>query len=281
MDPHHATTNRLNWDDRAALHARPDSGYHTAQFRDPKHLSAIVEFDRPRLGDIAGQRVAHLQCHIGTDTLSLARLGATVTGLDFSPASVAAARALVAETGDKVDYVEANMYDARAALTGTFDMVYTGVGALPWLPDITRWAETVASLLAPGGRLFLREGHPILSAVDERIPDGPTLRFPYFNAAPVEWDDDATYVDTGGEKLAHTKTFEWNHGVGEVVTAVIGAGMRIEALVEHDSLFWEPMPALMEKRGEEWVMKGKLAGVMPLSYTLIARKEGAGSGAAS
>ncbi|CAK9786861.1 unnamed protein product [Cutaneotrichosporon oleaginosum] len=272
MDEHHAKTNQANWDNRAVLHARPDTGYCTRQYVDDKTgLSNVVSFDRLRLGDIRGLRAVHLQCHIGTDTLSLARLGAAVTGLDFSAASIAAARALVSETGDAVSFVVSDVYAARASLPGLFDLVYTGIGALCWLPDIAGWAGVVASLLAPGGRLFLREGHPILSAVDERIAGGPTLRFPYFNAAPMEWDEENTYVDAP-QKLDATRSFQWNHGVGEVVTALIGAGLRIEVLEEHDSVPWEAMPGAMERRGlDEWALK-EYSGCMPLSYTLVARK---------
>jgi SAM-dependent methyltransferase len=277
MDDHHAATNRANWDNRATLHAKLDSGYKLRPLvEDKSRLSNVVSFDRPRLGDIAGQRAVHLQCHIGTDTLSLARLGANVTGLDFSGASIAAARDLVSTTGDSVEFVQADVYAARSALEGDFDLVYTGIGALCWLPDITEWARVVASLLAPGGRLFVREGHPILFAVDERLEGGPTLRFPYFNTdprKPLEWDEDTTYVEVeGGEKLTATKSFQWNHGLGEIVTAVLAAGLVLEVLEEHDSVSWEAIPGAMEWRElDEWVLK-EHSGCMPLTYTLVARK---------
>ncbi len=122
--------------------------------------------------DIAGLRAVHLQCHIGTDTLSLARLGAPVSGLDFSPASLAQARRLAERCGAAIDYVEASVYDAASVLPAdSFDLVYTGIGALNWLPRIDGWARNVAALLKPGGRLFLREGHPLLFALDEDCQD--------------------------------------------------------------------------------------------------------------
>jgi len=149
--------NRANWDERAAAHAA-SVDYDVAAFADPAHLSDVVRFDRPLLGDVTGLRGVHLQCHIGTDTISLSRLGATMTGLDFSPAALAEARRLATSTGAPVDFVEAEVYSAPEVLgRGGFDLVYTGVGALCWLPDIRRWAETVAALLKPGGRLFMRE----------------------------------------------------------------------------------------------------------------------------
>jgi SAM-dependent methyltransferase len=236
-------------------------------------LSDVVRFDRDRLGDIAGLRTAHLQCHIGTDSLSLARLGARVTGLDFSSVSVSEARTLVAETGDDVDFVESDVYSALSVLEpASFDLVYTGIGALCWLPSIDRWASVVAGLLAPGGRLFLREAHPILWSMDERLDDDLHLRFGYFEqATPLEWDGDATYVETD-RPLTATKTYEWNHGLGEIVTALLNEGLILTGLVEHDSVPWEALPGQMvERPGGEFALD-ELAGVAPLSYTIQATK---------
>src|SRR5450755_1669301 len=155
--------NQQSWDERVPAHVS-SPGYHVAQFADdPDFLSPVVRFDVPRLGDIRGLRGVHLQCHIGTDTMSLARLGATMAGVDFSPASVAEARRLSDELQAGVEFVEADVYDAVAALGGrTFDLLFTGIGALCWLPSVSRWAAVVAELLAPSGRLFIREGHPML-----------------------------------------------------------------------------------------------------------------------
>lgn len=271
--------NRANWDDRAGLHAeRGGRGYGVeVLLDDPTRLSDVVRFDRERLGSIDGLRAVHLQCHIGTDTLSLARLGARVTGLDFSPVAIDEARRLAHEAGAGIDYVVSDVYEAAAVLdAGTFDLVYTGVGALCWLPDIRGWARVVADLLAPGGSLFLREGHPILWAMDERLETDLHLRFPYFEqSAPLEWDSDASYVATS-RPLTATRTYEWNHSLGEIVTALIDAGLRIDLLVEHDSVPWLALPGQMvQRRDGEWAL-GRLAGVAPLSYTLRASKPAAG-----
>ena len=165
--------NRASWDERAPAHAA-SPGYGIQRFvDDPAHLSDVVRFDLPLLGDVAGLRGVHLQCHIGTDTLSLARLGAAMTGLDFSPAALVEARALAARTGTDISFVQADVYDAVAVLEAeSFDLVFTGIGALCWLPDVGRWAATVAGLLRPGGRLFLREGHPMLWSLDDTCPHG-------------------------------------------------------------------------------------------------------------
>ncbi|MEV4638773.1 class I SAM-dependent methyltransferase [Actinoplanes sp. NPDC049548] len=264
--------NRANWDERAPAHAA-SAGYNLAAFtRDPHHLSDVVTFDRPLLGDIAGLRAVHLQCHIGTDTVSLARLGATMTGLDFSPASLAEARKLSAASGTPVDFVESDLYGAPDVLdAGSFDLVYTGIGALGWLPDIRRWAQVVATLLRPGGRLFIREGHPVLwSLQDEREDDLLVLEYPYFeHAEPTVWDDGGTYVDTD-HTFEHTTTHEWNHGLGEIVTALLEAGMTITGLVEHDSVPWEALPGRMTLLpGGEWQVTERPRR-LPHTYTLQA-----------
>lgn len=266
--------NRANWDERATLHAARDgSGYGIERYiQDTDALSDVVRFDRPLLGDITGARVVHLQCHIGTDTLSLARLGATVTGLDFSENAVTEARRLADEAGVSVEFVRADVRDAADVLPrGSFDLVYTGIGALCWLPSIEDWAGVVADLLAPGGTLHIREGHPILWSMNEELP-GLALRFPYFEQRePLEWDDDGTYVEVSAP-LQATRTYEWNHGLGEIVTALLDRGLRIDALVEHDSVPWEALPGRMTERPNGEFALTEQPSVMPLSYTIRASK---------
>ncbi|GAA1597186.1 class I SAM-dependent methyltransferase [Actinoplanes couchii] len=263
--------NRANWDDRATAHAAsPD--YRVSRFaEDPHFLSDVVRFDQPRLGDVAGLRGVHLQCHIGTDTLSLARLGATMTGLDFSSASLASARSLCARAGASVDFVESDLYSARSALTGEFDLVYTGIGALCWLPDIRRWARTVASLLAPGGRLFIREGHPVLWSLDYDRTDGLlSITEPYFEQTePQIYDEAFTYVATD-HVFTHTVTHEWNHGIGEIVTAVLEAGLVLTGLEEHRSVPWNAINGRMHHIGDGEYQLSDRPARLPHTYTLQA-----------
>ncbi len=265
--------NRANWDERAPAHAAsPDYGF-DAFVDDPRHLSGVVRFDLPRLGDVGGLDGIHLQCHIGTDTLSLARLGARMTGLDLSPASLAQARRLAAAAGPPVEYVEADVYSAPEVLAGrAFDLVYTGVGALCWLPDIDRWAGVVDALLAPGGRLLLREGHPMMWSVDEALTEALTLGYPYFETPePIDDEEPGTYVETDVE-FANNRAMSWNHGIGETVTALLARGLEITALVEHRSVPWEALPGRMAHDAlGEWSLV-EHSERLPLSYTLAARK---------
>jgi SAM-dependent methyltransferase len=242
------SVNRASWDERAPAHAR-SADYAVDRFlEDPEFLSQVVRFDLRLLGDVRGQRGVHLQCHIGTDTVSLSRLGAQMSGLDFSPAALEQARRLAAATGCDVEFIQADLYDAVEALgAGRFDLVYTGIGALCWLPDIDRWAAIVAGLLAPGGRLFLREGHPMLWALGDSRPDGLlVVQYPYFERQePLVFTDGGTYVQTDAT-FEHNTTHEWNHGLGEIVTALLSQGMQVTGLVEHDSIPWDGFPGQME-----------------------------------
>jgi len=268
----YAEINRANWDERAPAHAAsPD--YAVDRFAsDPAHLSEVVRFDLPLLGDVGGLRGVHLQCHIGTDTISLARLGASMTGLDFSNASLTQARRIAGLAGADVRFVQAEVYDALTVLEpASFDLVYTGIGALGWLPDIARWAAVVAGLLRPGGRLFIREGHPMLWALEDSRPDGLlVVEYPYFEREePMVFDEGGTYVETDAV-FTHNRTHEWNHGLGEIMTALMTAGVDLTGFAEHDSVPWEALPGQMERiGGGEWRLADR-PWRLPHTYTLQA-----------
>jgi SAM-dependent methyltransferase len=264
-------TNRASWDDRARAHAA-SPGYAVEQFvADPSFLSGVVRFDRARLGDLTGLDALHLQCHIGTDTVSLARLGARITGLDLSPASLAEAARLAERTATPARWVESDVYGAPAVLpAGGFDLVYTGIGALCWLPDIDRWASVVAALVRPGGRLFVRDGHPMLWTIDENRADGLVVEESYFEQVEPYVDDaDGTYVETDAS-FAHNRMVSWNHGLGQIVTALLDAGMEVTGLEEHDSVPWLALPGQMTVDDDgEWRLTDR-PWRLAASYTLQA-----------
>ena len=266
------TTNLAHWESRVALHAA-SAEYGLDRYRtDPAHLSDVVRFDLPRLGDIAGLQVIHLQCHIGTDTLSLARLGADVTGLDFSPGAIDVARSLSAEAGPSIEFVVADVYTARtAAGERRFDLVYTGIGALCWLPDIRRWASTVASLLRPGGELFMREAHPIVWALDDPRPDGlAVLEYPYFESAGVIAEASTTYV-AHESTLAAPTLMHFNHGLAQIFNALWDVGFTLELFVEHDTIPWRPLgDGMIDAGGGEFRLADR-PDRLPMTYTLRAR----------
>lgn len=274
--PDFRAANLAMWDERAPAHAAsPDYGFDRF-VNESSHLSHVVTFDLPRLGDLTGVAGVHLQCHIGTDTLSLARLGAHMTGLDFSPAAVDVARRLSDATSAGIDFVQSDVYDAVDALGGrTFDLVFTGIGALCWLPDVRRWAEVVAALLAPGGRLFLREGHPMLWTLDESDQAALRVAGSYYERPDDPWVDDSneTYVATDAD-FVNTVNYTFNHGIGEVVTALLEVGLVLTMLVEHDSVPWDALPGQMQQAPNgEWSLIDR-PWRLAATYTLQAVKPG-------
>jgi SAM-dependent methyltransferase len=272
--PDYQAINHANWESRVVHHAASDL-YDIERYKtDPTHLSSTVEFDVPRLGSLEGLDVVHLQCHMGNDTLSLARLGARATGLDFSESAIEVAREVSAAGGPHVDYVVADVYDAVEVLGAErFDRVFTGIGALCWLPDIRRWAATVAGLLRPGGELFIREGHPVLWAMDDPRPDGlVALEHPYFETDGVHFtDEDTSYVDHD-EPLAAPEIIHFNHGLAEIFNALWGSGFEITMFDEHDSVPWSALGDQMEDIGGGEFRLIDRPERLPHSYTLRARK---------
>jgi SAM-dependent methyltransferase len=283
----HLAVNRASWDERAPAHVASPQYAFDRFAADPEFISDVVGFDLPRLGEIAGLRGVHLQCHIGTDTVSLARLGARMTGFDFSPPALAAARRLATLAGADIDFVEGEFHDAPRLLgTGGFDLVFTGVGALCWLPDARRWAGVVSDLLRPGGRLFIREGHPMLWTIGDGSGDGDgggadcggdallAVQESYFERADALIEDyPGTYVDTPAT-FTNTTTHTWNHGLGEIVSGLLDAGMELTMLVEHDSVPWDALPGQMERDDHgEWRLIDR-PWRLAHSYTLQAVKRG-------
>jgi len=281
-DPHFET-NRAWWDGVVPIH-EASRGYDRAGFlRGEKPLCPV---ERAELGPlVAGRTLLHLQCHFGIDTLNWARLGATVTGLDFSEPAIASARQLSEESGIPGRFVCANVYDAPAVLGERFDVVYTGIGALCWLPDIRRWSEVAAACVRPGGLLYLYELHPMLATLDNERTDGQlVVRERYFeHAEPAIFEGDSTYVD--GPKFPKRRTCEWNHGIGEIVTALFDAGFAIEFLREHREVPWQALP-WMEPVGpgttgadgryqsnRMWRLPEAQRDLVPLMVSILARWE--------
>lgn len=264
--------NLRNWNERAAVHFKDEAGgYRVQAFLDG--ADNLHDIEHEEIGDVKGLRIAHLQCHFGIDTLCLARRGATCVGLDFSSVAIAAARDLQKKTGFDASFVEGNVYDARALIDGMFDMVYVTWGAIGWLPDIIGWARVVASLLKPGGGLFLLEGHPSLLLADEKTPEmrpGYDWRTPLDR--PLVMNEDTTYTgDTA--KIANATTHEWIHPLSDIINALISAGMRLDRLNEHEKLAWQFAPIMVpvEGRRRMWVLPEGFPR-LPLSYSIWATR---------
>jgi SAM-dependent methyltransferase len=263
--------NLSNWNSRVPVH---EQGYGLQPFRDdPSHLSGVVRFDLARLGEVSGLDGIHLQCHIGTDTLSLARLGARMSGLDFSEPALEVARRLAADCGQEIDYRASDVYDAVGTFGAErFDFVYTGIGALCWLPSAARWAEAVAGLLKPGGFLFIREGHPMLWALCDPRPDGlAALEFPYFETDGTVFVEPKTYVDHEDDLKSPT-IVSFNHSLSEIFNALWAAGLTITLFEEHTTVPWNQLgDAMIDTGGGEFAL-AHMPERLAATYTLRAEK---------
>jgi len=264
--------NRANWDERVAIHLR---AYDLADLRAGR--GRLHPIEEAELGPVAGKRILHLQCHFGADTLTLAQQGADVTGLDFSPAAIAAAGTLAAELNLPARFIEADLYAAPTALPEpkSFDIVFISWGTTCWLPDIDAWARVAASFVRPGGRLYFADGHPAALVFDDDAPGArgmPGFFAPYFMDGPLIQDDPRDYADPTA-RLTNTRTFQYGHSLGRIVSALIAAGLTLDFLHEHDSIPWRMFAALIPAEGGlyRWPDKPWL----PLSFSLSTRRPAA------
>ncbi|MFI0902603.1 class I SAM-dependent methyltransferase [Streptomyces sioyaensis] len=265
--------NQANWDARTPVHVASEfyglDGSRTAE-------DWFAPFEWTDLGELTGREVLHLQCHLGTETAAFAERGAAHTvGLDFSAAAVAQARRLAAEAGRAVEFVRSDVYRAVQALGGRrFDVLYTGKGALCYLPDLTAWAEVVSSLLRPGGTFYLVEFHPLLDALGPTpSPERQQLRLHHDylgGRGPLRSDTPRTYTD-GPPVQGATTSYEWRHGLGEVISAVIGAGLTVQLVRETELLPWKRFDAMVPSENGWWRLPPSEP-IIPLLYALRAVK---------
>lgn len=265
-EPEWRVVNRGLWDEMAALHP-------TTALYDLDGLVAGRDDLRPweeeELGPVEGLDLVHLQCHLGTDTIGWARRGARVVGLDFSATAIEVARDLSRRCGVDADWVVSDVYDADEALGGRrFDVVYTGIGAIGWLPDTERWAEVVRSLLRPGGVLYLVELHPMWVAL---IEDGRTVCQPAVTAPYTRWEDEErfSYAEPA-HPLEHRSSFERLHAISDVLSAVLAAGLDVELFHEFDIT---PAPTSWLELGKDRLYRFPAdTHRFPLTYSLRARR---------
>jgi SAM-dependent methyltransferase len=272
-DPVWIMANRAHWDEKVALHLGPN-GYDLTSLRAGRgHFNAIEEAE---LWPVDGKHILHLQCHFGADSLKLAQRGASVVGLDFSAPAIDAARRLAGELGlaDRTRFVHADLYDAPTMISeaAAFDMVFVTWGAICWLPDIYRWAEIVSHFLKPGGSLYLAEAHPVAMVLDDAapLPDGrPGLFAPYFSREPIVMEEAHDYVDETTTVL-HATTHTWIHPLGDIISALLAAGMTLDWLHEHDAVTWRMFNVLVKDAERLWRWPDKPW--LPLAFTLKATR---------
>jgi SAM-dependent methyltransferase len=269
MNPEWFAANQANWDERVPIHLQSYGLAGLRAGRGRLHPIEDAEFTVT-----PGERILHLQCHFGRDTLTLAQRGAIVTGVDFSPPAIAAARSLAAELSLDARFVECNVYDAPAVLPepASFDSVFVTWGAINWLPGIEAWASVAAHFTRPGGRLYLAEGHPaayVFESPRDRETAFPEWFAPYFRREATALDDDRDYSDPNA-RLRNTRTYEWIHPLGTILSALLAAGFTIEQFAEHDALPWRMFANLIE--GGDGLFRWPGEAWLPLAFSLTARR---------
>lgn len=272
MDKTHLEANRANWNERAEIHIKDETGFYAIE-EIVSGAITLTEIERKGVGNLAGKRVAHFQCHIGTDTIGLKRLGAAeVVGLDFSPHAIHRARELAQRAGESITYAEGSVTDAPALLGTGFDLVFTSWGTLGWHNDIPAWARAVAGVLKPGGELFFADGHPFALVFEDSEPGKIDFRFDYETPVdrPIELNDEGTYNGSDA-KLTSRRTYEWVHSTSRVLNSLIAAGLEITAVEEHDLLPWAMYSTLVPASKGLWRLPdGHVR--FPLSWSIKARK---------
>ncbi len=261
-------TNRLKWDESVALHVG-SRGYDVPSFLRGRSTLRSIEIEE--VGRVRNRSLLHLQCHFGLDTLSWARRGANATGVDFSPAAVAAARDLGRRAGIRARFVESNLYDLPRHLRGTFDVVYTAKGALCWLPDLARWGRIVARYLRPGGRFYLLEDHPFPDVFPN--DDHTTALVPkidYFRERAQRWEYGGTYAAPAA-RMRHRISYDWVHPVSEVLGSLLDAGLALDFVHEFPYTFWRRFPFMRRRRDGWWCLPGR-GSLLPLMWSVGAHR---------
>lgn len=258
--------NRKMWDEAVPLHLASPF-YDVPGFL--RGASTLLPFEVAGMGPVRGRSLLHLQCHIGLDTLSWARRGARVTGVDYSAPAIAAARRLARATRLPARFVRSDLYSVPRHLSERFDVVYTGKGALCWLPDLPRWAGVIARMLRPGGRLYYAEDHPYAEMLESE-PTGFVVRAGYFRRRPLRYSVPETYATTAAHMRNATK-YEWIHPVSEALRALRRAGLEVEEFTEYPFSLWPRYPRMRVDPEGHWRLP-RAAGSFPLMYSVRARR---------
>lgn len=266
----HMRVNQDRWNELVDVHVK-SAFYDLEGFKagtKPLHCLELEEL----AADVPGKSLLHLQCHFGMDTLRWTRLGAKVTGVDFSEKAIAQARSLSKELGIEADFVCSNVYDLPQVLSGQFDIVYTSYGVLGWLPDLQRWGKVIAHFLKPGGIFYIAEGHPFIWIFDDTSSDFK-IAYSYFLTEPLKFETQGSYADPDA-KLVHTTEYGWNHSLSEVVDSLVSAGLKINFLHEFPFCAWACFPGMEE--GEDRMFRFKdqrLKNMLPLTFSIKATRE--------
>lgn len=264
-------TNRVRWNEVAEVNAASEF-YDLQGIRDGRNT--LRDWEVAEVGDVAARTMLHLQCHLGTETVSWARLGARVTGVDFSTAALEGARALARDCGVEARFIESNVYDLSHRLHQRFDIVYTSRGVLGWLPDIAAWARVVHGFLKPGGIFYIDEYHPLCWLLDEKRPV-PAFAYDYFSPEPIVDEEDGTYAQRDAT-LKNRRSYGWNYRMSDIISSLVAVGLRIEWLHERPGCTSQTLPYLVQDptQSRRWFTMPPDQPQVPLSFSLRAVREG-------
>jgi len=266
---YHLQTNLEHWNELTSIHAR-SAFYDLEGFKAGQ--SSLKPIEVEELGDVAGKSLLHLQCHFGMDTLSWARRGARVTGVDFSDRAIATARALSQELDLEAAFVCFDIYNLPNVLSGEFDIVFTSYGVLCWLPDLDRWARVIAHFLKPGGTFYIVEEHPLTNIFeDDPTTGGFKIAYSYFHSPePLRWEGEGTYADRNAQ-VEHRTTFEWTHSLSDIFNALRMAGLRLEFFHEFPYLMYRRLMCMEAGEDGWWRFQDHSINI-PLMFSLKASK---------
>lgn len=256
-------TNKATWNEKVKVHSKSEM-YDMEGFK--KGKSSLRHYELEALGDVSGKSLLHLQCHFGQDTLSWSRLGAKCTGVDFSDEGIKVAKQLNEELQLDAEFVCCNVLDTSKYIKDQFDIVFTSYGVIGWLPDLKPWGKMIAERLKSGGTFFIAEFHPIVWMFDY-LEENPIMKYGYMQDEVIYEEYEGTYADEDSKMIS--KEYGWNHGLGEVVTALTEAGLHIDYLKEYDESPYDVLPNLIKTDSGMFVTKDKL---YPLIFCLKAKK---------
>lgn len=255
--------NRTAWDNKTAIHVE-SAFYDMPGFMSGQ--SSLKAIELGLLGDINGKSILHLQCHFGQDSISLARMGARVTGVDFSPKAIEQARAINQTLNTEVRFIECTIYDLPNHLNEPFDVVFTSYGTIGWLPDLDRWAKVVSTFLKPGGQFIMVDFHPVVWMFDNHFK---YVQYPYFKAEPIIETETGTYADKQSTE-EHT-TISWNHSMAELLTALLHQDLSIQQFHEYDYSPYACFNEVVEDEPDKFRI-AHLGNKIPMTYALVATR---------
>lgn len=249
---HYFQTNKETWNQKVSVHVQGDF-YEMEAFK--KGKSTLHSYELNALGDVTEKSLLHLQCHFGQDTFSWSRMGAKCTGVDLSSAGIELANQLNKELHLDAKFVCCNVLDTSKHIEEQFDIIFTSYGVIGWLTDLKPWGQIIAERLKPGGTFYMVEFHPIAWMFDY-TQEVPEMKYGYHQKQVIYEEYKGTYGNENSDMIS--KEYAWNHGLGEVVSALSEAGLTIEFLREHDASPYNIFPNLTKYENGMYELKNKL-----------------------